>query len=127
MIVDQEHRLTAQERLLFSVGRRVNPLHAGYAESSFAFLDRVAQPYWARIRDELDRWFADFPEGEHARDLRNRFRKDDPRQHYAAWWELYLYTFLRRSGFEVEVHPYVHGTRDRPDFLVRSRRGVFYV
>jgi hypothetical protein len=113
--------------LLFSVGRRANPLHAGYAESSFAFLDRVAQPYWARIRDELDRWFGDFPEGEHARDLRSRFCKDDPRQHYAAWWELYLYTLLRRSGFEVEVHPHVRGTQDRPDFLVRSERGVFYV
>lgn len=127
VIVQRESRLGADERLLFSVGRRENPRHAGFAESSFAFLDRVCQPYWARIRDELDGWFGDFPTGEPARDLRSRFRKDDPRQHYAAWWELYLYTFLRRSGFEVEVHPQVRGSDDRPDFLARSERGVFYV
>lgn len=79
------------------------------------------------MRDALDRWFADFPTGEPARDLRNRFRKDDHGQHYAAWWELYLYTFLRRSGFEVQVHPRLRDSDDRPDFLARSGRGAFYV
>ena len=125
--IQQDTPLKADGRRLFSVGWRENPSHAGYAESSFAFLDRVAQPYWARVRDELDRWFADFPTGEPARDLRNRFRKDDPRQHYAAWWELYLYTFLTRSGFNVEVHPDLQGSTAHPDFLVSSERGVFYV
>ena len=119
--------MDVDEHLLFSAGPRRNPRHAGFAESSFSFLDRVAQPYWARVRDELDRCFDDFPKGEPARDLRNRFRKADDRQHYAAWWELYLYTFLRRSGFEVEVHPRLTDTDDRPDFLARSERGAFYV
>jgi len=67
VIVPRESRLKADERVLFSRGQRENPRHAGYAESSFAFLDRVAQPYWARVRDELDRWFDDFPAGELAR------------------------------------------------------------
>jgi hypothetical protein len=127
VIVQRNSWLKADERVLFSVGRRGDPRHAGFAESSFQFLDRVAQPYWARVRDELDRWFDDFPEGETARDLRNRFRKNDDRQHYAAWWELYLYTFLRRSGFQVEVHPRLRDSDERPDFLVRSERGAFYV
>jgi hypothetical protein len=127
VIVQPKGRLQSEERLLFSVGQREDPRHAGFAESSFSFLDRVAQPYWARVRDELDRWFDDFPKGEPARDLRNRFRKDDHRQHYAAWWELYLYRFLRRSGFDVEVHPRLRDSGDRPDFLVRSEQEAFYV
>jgi hypothetical protein len=127
VIVRQHSRLQADERRLFSVGPREDPGPAGFAESSFSFLDRVAQPYWGRIRDELDRWFDDFPTGETARDLRNRFRKDDHRQHYAAWWELYLHTFLRRSGFELEVHPRLRDSDDRPDFLARSELGAFYV
>lgn len=127
MIAQRESRLEPDERLLFSTGQRVNPRHAGFAESSFSFLDRVAQPYWARVRDELDRWFDDYPKGEPARDLRNRFRKADHGQHYAAWWELYLYTFLRRSGFEVEVHPRLADSDDRPDFLARSGPRAFYV
>ena len=120
-------RLNEDEHLLFSVGERKNPRHAGFAESNFAFLDRLAQPYWVRVRRELDRWFDDFPKREQAKDLRNRFRKDDDAQHYGAWWERYPYTFLRRSGFGVEVHPSVPGTDNHPDFLVRSQQGVFYV
>ena len=127
VIVQHDSELRADERVLFSVGERRDARHSGHAESSFAFLDRVAQPYWARIRDELDGWFDAFPAGEPAKDLRNRFRKDDPRQHYAAWWELYLYTFLRRSGFEVEVHPDVRGSNAHPDFLARSERRAFYI
>lgn len=57
----QHSRLQPDERRLFSVGPREDPRPAGFAESSFSFLDRVAQPYWERIRDELDRWFDDFP------------------------------------------------------------------
>lgn len=115
------------ELALFSVRERTNGKPAGHAESSFAFLDRVAQPYWERIRIELDSWFADFPRGESARDLRSRFRKDDHRQHYAAWWELYLHRLLTRQGFEVEVHPALPDTADRPDFRVHSPSGSFFL
>ncbi len=115
------------ERRLFSIGRREDPRPGRYAESRFAFLDRVAQPYWARVRDELDHWFEVFPKGKDDKNLRNRFRKGDLGQQYGAWWELYLYTFLTRSGFEVEVHPDLPGRVAHPEFLVRSERGAFYV
>lgn len=105
---------------LFSDGLRSDPSPAGYAEADFTFLDRVAQPYWERIRAELDRWFEAFPRGEVARDLRNRFRKADPGQHYAAWWELYLHRLFTLAGYEVEVHPRLDGTTDRPDFRISS-------
>jgi hypothetical protein len=127
VVVQQTSRLQEDERLLFSVGRREDPRPERYAESSFAFLDRVAQPYWARVRDELDRWFEYFPKGKDDKDLRNRFRSGDPGQHCGAWWELYLYTFLTRSGFEVEVHPDLPGSGGHTDFLVRSERGACYV
>jgi hypothetical protein len=112
---------------LFSPHTRTDRRPAGYAESSFAFLDRVDQPYWARVRVEFDRWFAAFPEGQSARDLRNRFRKDDHGQHYGAWWELYLHRLFTRLGYHVEVHPELDGTTDRPDFRIRTGSGSFLV
>jgi hypothetical protein len=113
--------------MLFTERIRTDPQPAGYAEPSFSFLDRVDQPYWSRVRAELDRWFADFPDGQASRDLRNRFRKQDPGQHYAAWWELYLHRLLTRCGFHVDVHPELDGTGDRPDFRIRTDAGSFFL
>jgi hypothetical protein len=120
-------REPASDVALFSERARTDPSPARNAESSFAFLDRVDQPYWARIRETLDQWFAAYPSGECARDLRSRFRKRDERQHYAAWWELYLFTVFTKLGFEVSVHPRLDGTRDRPDFRISSESGSFLV
>jgi hypothetical protein len=57
-------------------------------EDSFAFLNRAAGPYWARVRTLADAWFAAFP-ADQAADLRQRFRGRDWSEHIGAWWELY--------------------------------------
>lgn len=93
---------------------------ATYSEDNFSFLNRVDGPLWEKIRVELEAWFAEFPQ-EHRDDLRERFRSADPRQHFPAWWELYLFHLFRRLGFDVEVHPDAEGVTTHPDF--RLRRG----
>ena len=100
---------------------------AGNSESSFGFLDRVDQPYWERVRRQLDKWFGALPPGQEAEDLRSRFRKQDETQHLAAWWELYLHRFLTRVGDRVEIHPVLSDTNDRPDFRVHHTSGTFLV
>lgn len=110
---------------LFSERPRTDTGQAGHAESSFAFLDRVDQPYWERVRQELERWFAAYPEGHEARDLRNRFRKDDEGQHLGAWWELYLHRLFTCLGYTLDVHPELEGTSARPDFRVHGPNGSF--
>ena len=77
---------------------RTDPGHARYGEDSFSFLDRVDQRYWERIRNELESWFAGYPDEEKA-DLKARFRDKSPAQHFAAWWELYLHRLFSRLGF----------------------------
>lgn len=118
----------AQASLTASPGRlfdwsvvRVNPSPAAHGEDSFGFMNRVDQPFWERLRDELERWFAAYPR-EHAADLRGRFRDAAPGQHFGAWWELYLHRLFSRLGFEVEVHPELPEVPGRPDFrLVRGK------
>src|SRR4051794_32827988 len=100
------------ELKLFSDGPRTNPGPATHSEADFAFLDRVAQPYWERVRGELEAWFAAYPRNETGRDLRSRFRKADPAQHCAAWWELYLHRLFTLAGYDAEPHPRLVGTSD---------------
>ncbi len=50
---------------LFDTGGRVDPQSAEHGEDSFSFMNRVDQPFWSRIREELERWFSAYPR-EHA-------------------------------------------------------------
>ncbi len=88
-----------------------------YAESTFEYHNRSARPAIARIKAALEQWFARFPAAGQT-DLRQRFRSDSDRQHYSAFFELYLHELLIRLGFAVEVHPEVEETT-HPDFLAR--------
>ena len=65
-------------------------------------------------RDELERWYARFPDRDG--DLRSRFRGRDS-SHDGAFFELFLRELLSRLGFSVEVHPTLK-KGSRPDFLV---------
>jgi hypothetical protein len=109
---------------LFDECERTDPTPALYAEDSFAFMNRAAGVVWERIRDELERWYAAFPEDT---DLRQRFRSRDPRQHYAAWWELYLHNLFTSLGYRLTVHPEIPGTKGHPDFLIERDDESFYL
>src|SRR5215213_5282926 len=101
---------------LFDVFHRTDPSPRGHQESIFSFLNRVDQPFWERIREELERWYADYPDEQRGFDLRQRFRRPEPNQHFGAWWELYLHRLFRCLGFHVEVEPSVRG--GKPDFRI---------
>lgn len=111
---------------LFGQGTRNDPSPARYGEDSFSFLDRVDQKFWGRIRDELEKWFAEYP-ADGAADLRGRFRDKDPAQHFAAWWELYLHRLFKQLGFRVEIHPELAEVSGRPDFRVTGPDGPFLI
>jgi hypothetical protein len=93
-------------------------------ESTFHFLNRADGPLWQRTREVCEEWYAGYPDSDG--DLRARFRSDAISQHFAAWWELYIFMAFRRLGYDVEVHPAVPGTEKRPDFRVsRGMAGMF--
>lgn len=110
---------------LFDRVGRTNASPAGYNEDSFSFLNRVAGPYWQRLRTALDDWYAVFPDT--SADLWRRFRKADPKQHYAAWWELYLHHLFTNLGFRVTPNAELPQGNSRPDLLVERGNQFFYV
>ncbi|BBY28130.1 hypothetical protein [Mycolicibacterium sediminis] len=107
---------------IFDDVERTDSAPAYDTEDSFTFLNRVARPSWARVRELTERWFADYPASDQS-DLRSRFWKPDAAQHYGAGWELYVYTLYRSLGYEVTVHPTLPDTKRKPDFLV-TRDGI---
>jgi len=122
-------RDAASPLYLFTPGlTRVYDGPAGHAEGAFAFLDRSAWPRCAAARDELERWFARYPDGPERndrKDLRQRFRSSNRRDHLGAWWELYLHRVFTSLGYAVEPHPRIAGTGKSPDFLLTKGGASF--
>lgn len=105
---------------LFPERSRTDPSPAGDEEPSWAFLDRVNDPVFDRVRRLMNAWFAEYPPGENE-DLRRRLASSDRVEFRAAWLELYLHALHRRLGFEVIPHPELPGVSTRPDFrLIRG-------
>jgi hypothetical protein len=107
--------------MLFSSRDRTDPSPSREGEARFEFLDRVAGPFWDRLRSVIESWFVEYPPAQ-SFDLAQRLRADDD-QHDAAWWELYLYRILTATGRRLTPHPEVPGTTKRPDFLVEEPDG----
>lgn len=113
------------QQSLFDEIERTDGSPATYSEDSFTFLNRADGIVWHRIREKLDGWYGAFPDDDE--DVLRRFRSADPRQHYAAWWEIYLHALLTTLGFELTVHPDLPGTNGHPDFLAERGKEAFYV
>lgn len=96
-------------------------------ESIFDYVDRMAGPLWANVREHLNDWVYRYP-AEHRPELLGRLKsRSDPVDFYAAYWELFLYHLLARSGYEVVCHPDVPGTSKKPDFRASRDGAAVYV
>lgn len=95
-------------------------------ESQYAFLDRIAGPYWDRIRRLIDAWAAGYSPADRT-DMVRRLQSDDDLQFLGAYWELLLFHGLGAMGFQVSCHPEVAGVSTRPDFLVQGDQCSTYV
>jgi hypothetical protein len=108
--------------LIFSddVQRNLGP-PAG-VESRFAYLQRSGREEAQRIRAQIECWALDFPKNAFEGWL-GKFRSDDDDAHFAAFFELFLFHFIRAGGSEVlEIEPMLSNTEKRPDFLIQTRR-----
>jgi hypothetical protein len=111
---------------LFSDRDRVDARPSGYAESMFAFLERVDSPVFARVRGLMEIWLARVPDGERKR-LMDSLRAPDNDQQLRAFWELYVGEALRRSGYHLDWHPVVAGVDTSPDFFATLDASSLYI
>jgi hypothetical protein len=105
---------------LFSERDRTDPTPAREDESTWAFLDRVDDAAFGRVRTLIERWFAGYPCA-HRAALRGDLRSARNVQFHAAWFELYLHALHRCLEFDAVVHPEMDVASTHPDFrLVRD-------
>ncbi len=106
---------------LFDDLMRVENRPKRQSEASFDYLNESARPGVVAIRLLFEDWFVHLPDSAKP-DLRARFRKREEISHQGAFFELFCYELLYRSGYEIEVHPRLPNGKT-PDFLLR-RAGV---
>lgn len=111
---------------IFDDSERTDPSPADDMESSYHFLNRVARPQWALVRELIEDWFSEYPAVAQA-DMRGRLQNDDYTQHIGAWWELYTYKLFRCLDYRVAIHPMLASTSRQPDFLVTRGEDSMYV
>lgn len=102
---------------LFDDVHRDDTSVAGFQESTFAFLNRIAGNYWDHPRSLMQQWMDRINDEISYNDLRQRLRSGDDEQFRSAYLELYLHESLLRAGYEIVVHPEILGTTRQPDFL----------
>lgn len=114
---------------LFKSRKRDNPSIMGALETNYAFLLRVDDPVFERVRQVFNQWFSRFAVeqgNEAAMDLKARFRSRRDFQFYGAFWELYLHETFARLGFRLDAHPET-ATGKRPDFEATRGDDHFYL
>jgi hypothetical protein len=94
---------------IFDDAERTDPSPEHDMESSYGFLNRVARPQWALVRELIDEWFSEYPAAAQA-DMRSSLQNDDYAQHIGAWWELYTYKLFHRLDYRVAIHPTLENT-----------------
>jgi hypothetical protein len=112
--------------MLFDEFERSDPSPASHVEDHFTFLNRVATPYWERVRNLLSEWVERLPAEERS-DSIARMRSTDHRQFLGAFWEVYLWITFELLGLDVTMHPALCGTERRPDFRIETPDGPVYV
>jgi len=111
---------------LFDDFDRTDHSPASHLEDHFTFLNRVATPYWERVRALLAAWIDRLPDEDRA-DVVARMRSGDRRQFLGAFWETYLFVSFEQLGFGLNTHPQVPGSNRRPDFRIETNQGPAYV
>lgn len=120
-------RMVKSREPLFDDSHREDTSVAGFQESTFAFLNRIAGNYWDHPRALIQQWMDRINDDISYNDLRQRLRSGDNEQFRSAYLELYLHESLLRAGYEIVVHPEVPGTTRQPDFLAVCGDNQLYV
>jgi hypothetical protein len=112
-------------RQLFEDRHRTDGSKKRHDENSFAFLDRVSDIVFGRVRALLNEWFARWPiETRESLGKRLQSRRDD--DFVAAFWELYLHEGIRRLAENVSVEPPSLETARRGDFVVSLAQNITF-
>jgi len=83
-------------------------------------------PPLVAAKEEFLAWVAEAPEP-HRRDLERRLKSRDDHSHFSARLELFTHHYFLDGDWEIEIHPELENSSNRPDFLVEHADKQMYV
>lgn len=111
----------------FSIVRRSDQRSRRGHDTSYDYLNRSARLEAFAIRSLVREWLRSYP-STHRAEWCSRFESGEDLDFYSSFWELYLYTYFKRLGFEIEVAPGSDGGAFKaPDFLLSRGELRFYL
>ena len=112
------------EPLFKAVSQRRGAIVNG--ETTFEFLQRGGRTEAIELRQWIENWFGEYPE-DHGEELSKRLQSKKFAEFMSSYFELQVFSVLRRLDCDVEIHPDFAGTRGKVDFGVTHGQEVFYV
>jgi hypothetical protein len=109
--------------MLFDKRERTDSSPKRANESTFAFYNRIAEPYFDRERALLEEWVAGLLPTLRERVISD-LRSGNDSKWTSGWFEMYLDRLFRGLDFSVIYEPEVAGSVRRPDFLVMDGDGA---
>lgn len=95
-------------------------------ETTFEFLERGGRTEAIEIRQWIENWFREYPE-DHGKELSSRLQSKKFHKFMSAYFELQVFSVLRRLGCDVEIHPEFAETSGTVDFGVAHGEDSFYL
>lgn len=112
----------AEYMFLFDKKERTLQGPADYNADIYAYYNDSARLDVGCVRDQLEIWFAKYPQNE-KEELKSRVKATfNP-----AIFELFIFALFTELGYSLEIHPEIPGTTKRPDYFAKKGNDVFYI
>ena len=100
---------------LFDEIQRTDFHVSDYSTPRYYYLNHSARTEMKNVRNLLEEWFVEYPD-EGKEEFGVRFRSKNYYDHYSAFYELYVFTLLKKLGYLPKIHPDVGSSNNKPDF-----------
>jgi hypothetical protein len=107
---------------LFDEQERILVGGSTYNANSYDYYCRSNRKEIVRVCEQLEKWFAAYPETEKA-ELKARFRHE----FQPAFFELYIHAVFTTMGYLLTVHPPMQSKSTKPDYLAEKGEEKFYI
>lgn len=112
----------AEYMFLFDKKERTLQGPADYNADIYAYYNDSARLDVGCVRDQLEIWFAKYPQNEKG-ELKSRVKAT----FHPAIFELFIFALFTELGYSLEIHPEIPGTTKRPDYFAKKGNDVFYI
>lgn len=109
---------------LFDNKNRVNLKPAKSNENTYDYLNNSAREEVEEVRNKLEKWFSIYPEEEKF-EIKRRIKTRE--QFDSTFFEMYLYNLFTEMNFNIESHPEIKDSDNKPDFLISKVDKQIYV